>query len=75
MIDKLYDSFIIEIRHTIINDRMKMMCLKEKFIKIIIYYNIKILKKENSETTSKILKIIIKNVLIQIKEEKLNNYF
>ena len=44
------------------NDRMKIICSEEKFIKIIIYYNTEILKKENSKATSEILKIIIKNI-------------
>jgi len=34
----------------------------------------KILKKENSEATNKILKVIIKNIFMQTKEERLNNF-
>ena len=73
MIDELCDSFTAEIRWTIMNNRMKATCLKEKFIKTITHHDMKILKKENSETTNKILKIIIKNIFMQIKEERLNN--
>ena len=49
---------------------MKAICSEEKFIKIIIYYNIKIFKKENTEATNKILKVIIKNIFIQTKKIK-----
>ena len=73
MIDKLYDSFTAEIRQTVMNNRIKVTCLKEKFIKIITHYNTKILKKENSEATNKILKIIIKNIFMQIKKERSDN--
>jgi len=71
IIDELCNSFITEIRQTVMNDRMKVMCSKEKFIKIIIYHDMKILKKENLKVTSEILEIIIKNVLIQTKKKDL----
>ena len=64
MINELCNSFTAEIRQTVMNNRMKATCLKKKFIKIIIYHDMKILKKENLKTTSEILKAIIKNIFM-----------
>ena len=50
------------------NDRMKVTCTEEKFIEIITYYNIKILKKEELKTTDEIFKIMIKNMFMQTKK-------
>ena len=55
------------------NNRIKIMCSEEKFIKIITYHDTEIFKKENSEATSEILEVIIKNILMQTKEERSNN--
>ena len=44
------------------NDRMKVMYTEEKFIKIIIHHDMKILKKKELKTTDEIFKIMIRNM-------------
>ena len=63
MIDDLCNSFTAEIRHTVMNNKMKMMCIKKKFIKIITYHDMKIFKNANQKAINKILEIIIKNII------------
>ena len=63
MIDDFCNSFTAEIKQTVMNNRMKMMCTEEKFIKIITYYDMKTLKKEKLKIIDEIFKTIIKNML------------
>ena len=73
MIDELCDSFTAEIRCTVMNDRMKVMCMKKKFIKTITHHETEILKNANQKTISEILEATIKNVVMQIKKKQSDN--
>ena len=64
MIDDFCNSFTAEIRQIIINDRIKAMCMKEKFIETITHHDTKTFKKEKLKTTDEILRIMIRNMLI-----------
>ena len=64
MIDDFCDSFTAEIRQIIMNDRMKMMCMKEKFIETITHHDVKTLKKEELKTIDEIFRTIVRNMLI-----------
>ena len=63
MIDNFCNSFTAEIRQIIINDRIKVICTEEKFIKTIIYHDVKTFKKERLKTTDEIFKTMIRNML------------
>ena len=73
MIDELCDSFTAEIRCTAVNDRMKAMCMKKKFIETITHHEMKILKNANQKAISEILKATIKNIVMQIKKKQSDN--
>ena len=72
MINNFCNSFTTEIRQTIMNDRMKATCTKEKFIEIITHHDMKIFKKEKLKTTNEIFRIIIRNMLMQTKKKSDN---
>jgi len=74
MIDDLCNSFTAEIRWITVNDKMKVMCMKKKFIKIITHYDMKTFKKKELKITDEIFRIIIKNMLTQIKNKKSDNF-
>jgi len=70
IINDFCDSFTAEIRYTVMNNKIKIICMKKKFIKIITYHDTEIFKNTNWEIISEILKIIIKNVIMQTKKIK-----
>ena len=74
MIDDFCNSFTAEIRQIIMNNKMKVTCMKEKFIKIITHHDVKILKKKKLKITDEIFKAIIRNMLTQTKKKKFNNF-
>ena len=63
MIDNFCNSFTAEIRQTAVNDRMKVICMKEKFIKAITHHDTETFKKKELKTTDEILRIMIRNML------------
>ena len=63
MIDDLCDLFTAEIRQTVMNKRMKVMCMKEKFMKTVTHHNMKTLKKQELKTTDENLRTMIRNML------------
>ena len=74
MIDDLCNSFTAEIRWTVMNNKMKTTCMKEKFIKTITYHDMKTLKKEKLKTTDEIFRSTIKNMFTWVKERKSDNF-
>ena len=74
MIDDFCDLFTAEIKQITVNDRMKMMCMKKKFIETITHYNMKILKKEELKITDEIFRTMIRNMLTWAKEKKSDNF-
>ena len=73
MINDFCDSFTAEIRQIAVNDRMKITCMKEKFIKIITYHDAETFKKKKLKITDEIFRATVRNMLIQIKERKSDN--
>ena len=73
MIDNLCNSFTARIRQIIMNNKMKAMCMKKKFIKTIIHYDMKTLKKKELKTTDEIFRTTIRNMLTQTKERRSDN--
>ena len=63
MINDFCNSFTVEIRQIIMNNRMKATCTEKKFIEIIIYHDTKTFKKEKLKATDKILITMIRNIL------------
>ena len=74
IINNLYNSFTAEIKWTAVNNRMKIMCTKNKFIKIITHHDIKILKKEELKTTDEIFRTMIRNMLTWAKKKRSDNF-
>ena len=72
MIDDFCDLFTAEIKQITVNDRMKMMCMKKKFIGTITHYNMKILKKEELKITDEIFRTMIRNMFTQTKKKSDN---
>ena len=73
MIDDFYDSFTAEIKQIAVNNRIKTICTKKKFIETITYHDTKTLKKEELKIINEIFKAMIRNMLIQVKK-KLDNF-
>ena len=73
MIDDFCDSFTAEIKQIIMNNKMKITCMKEKFIKIITHHDTEIFKKEKLKIINEIFRITIKNMLTQTKEKNFDN--
>ena len=63
MINDFYDSFTAEIRQIIMNNKMKVMCTEKKFIKTIIHYDMKTLKKKKLKIINEIFKTTVRNML------------
>ena len=55
------------------NDKMKVMCMKEKFIETITHHDMKTLKKEELKIIDEIFRTMIRNMLMQTKERKSDN--
>ena len=73
MINDFYDSFTAEIRQIAVNDRMKITCMKEKFIKIITYHDAETFKKKELKITNEIFKVMIRNIFMWAKKRRSDN--
>ena len=64
IINDFCDSFMTEIRWIIMNKKMKMMCMKEKFMKTVTHHDTKTFKKQELKITDKNFRTMIRNVLM-----------